>query len=86
MNTLDKFEFWFLTGSQHLYGEGPLKQVAAHSQEIVDALNASGKLPCKLVSKPTLTRAEEIRSAMEQAVATPSCAGVICGMHTFSPA
>ncbi len=86
MIALDKYEFWFLTGSQHLYGEEALQQVAAHSQKIVDALNASGKLPCRLVNKPTLTRAENIRATMEQAVATASCAGVICWMHTFSPA
>ncbi|WP_455837164.1 hypothetical protein, partial [Pseudarthrobacter siccitolerans] len=29
--SLDGYEVWFLTGSQHLYGEDVLKQVAAQS-------------------------------------------------------
>ena len=52
MKQLKELDFWFLTGSQDLYGEGPLKQVAADSQKMVDALNKSGSLPFKLVSKP----------------------------------
>src|SRR6218665_921874 len=32
MIDLKKFEVWFITGSQHLYGEETLKLVAAHSQ------------------------------------------------------
>jgi L-arabinose isomerase len=86
MASLKNCEFWFLTGSQHLYGALTLTQVAADSQKIVDSLNASGVLPCALVYKPVLTLAQDIRGMMEQAVADPSCAGVVCWMHTFSPA
>ena len=86
MRSLKTYEFWFLTGSQHLYGEETLKQVAQDSQKIVDSLNASGVLPCKMVNKPVLTLAHDIRKTIEQAMATEQCAGIICWMHTFSPA
>ena len=34
MKFFENAEVWFVTGSQHLYGEETLKQVAAHSQQI----------------------------------------------------
>ncbi|WP_307770656.1 L-arabinose isomerase [uncultured Treponema sp.] len=83
---LAKYEFWFITGSQDLYGEDTLKQVAKDSKEIVESLNASGALPCELVWKPTLLTPDSIRSTLEQANADDKCAGIICWMHTFSPA
>lgn len=86
MHELKKLEFWFLTGSQDLYGEEPLKQVARDSQKIVDSLNESGMLPFTLVSKPILKAPSQIRSTMEQAGADARCGGVVCWMHTFSPA
>ena len=79
-------EIWFLTGSQHLYGPKTLKQVAEHSQEMVRFLDGSGKLPAKVVCKPTLTGPEEILAACVEASAAPQCIGVITWMHTFSPA
>jgi L-arabinose isomerase len=48
-------ELWFLTGSQHLYGEETLKSVARNSQEIAASLDRSGKLPAKVIWKPVLT-------------------------------
>ncbi len=45
MKNLKPIEFWFVTGSQHLYGEAALKQVAANAQQVVEGLNASGQLP-----------------------------------------
>lgn len=85
MIDLTQFEFWFLTGSQDLYGDETLKQVAADSKKIVESMNASG-LPCKLVWKPTLLTPELIHKTLEEANADDRCAGVICWMHTFSPA
>lgn len=40
---LKQFEVWFITGSQHLYGEEILKKVAENSQKMVKHLNDSGK-------------------------------------------
>ncbi|HLW21861.1 MAG TPA: L-arabinose isomerase [Sphaerochaetaceae bacterium] len=86
MNELKKLEFWFLTGSQDLYGEEPLKLVARDSQKIVDELNASGRLPFTLVNKPVQKSPLQIRATIEQAGADSRCGGVVCWMHTFSPA
>ncbi|WP_437665110.1 L-arabinose isomerase [Sorangium sp. So ce1182] len=83
---LEGFEVWFLTGSQDLYGEETLKQVAAHAREIAAHLDASGKLPVKVVWKPTLKSPEAILAVCREANASPRCAGVITWMHTFSPA
>jgi L-arabinose isomerase len=76
-------EVWFVTGSQHLYGPGPLKQVAANSRQIVGALNAA--LPLKLIFKSVLTTPEEIRALCLEANNSSKCAGLVLWMHTFSP-
>ena len=86
MINLNEYEFWFLTGSQDLYGDETLRQVAEDSKKVVEAFNADKKMPCKLVWKPTLLTADSIRETLEQANADQKCAGVIAWMHTFSPA
>ena len=85
MKNLQSPEIWYITGSQHLYGQETLKQVAAHSQKIVDEFNGSQRLPLKLRFKPILTRPEEIRALCLEANNAPNCAGLILWMHTFSP-
>ncbi|MBM0226049.1 MULTISPECIES: L-arabinose isomerase [Micromonospora] len=79
-------ELWFLTGSQHLYGEETLRQVADQSQAIAKQLDASGVLPAKVVWKPVLIDAAAIHAQVLAANAAPGCIGVITWMHTFSPA
>src|SRR6056297_646186 len=79
-------EIWFVTGSQHLYGPETLKQVANNSKDIVDGLNATGKLPVSLVLKPIVTTPQEITEVCREASNNPSCIGVVTWMHTFSPA
>jgi L-arabinose isomerase len=83
---LKTFEVWFLTGSQHLYGEETLEQVAAHSATIAKALDANAKIPVRVVYKPTVKTPEEIYHACVEANNTQHCIGVIAWMHTFSPA
>jgi L-arabinose isomerase len=78
-------EIWYITGSQHLYGPETLKQVAVNSQKIVEALNASKRLPLKLVFKPVLKTPEEIRQLCLDANHAANCAGLVLWMHTFSP-
>jgi L-arabinose isomerase len=85
MKNLQSPEFWFVTGSQHLYGQETLRQVAEHSRQIIEELNASQRLPLKLVAQPVMTRPEEIRAVCRQASNEPNCAGLILWMHTFSP-
>ena len=80
------YKFWFCTGSQDLYGDECLRNVADHSAKIVAAFNASGKLPYEVVLKPTLISQASIRQTMNDANNDPECAGVITWCHTFSPA
>jgi L-arabinose isomerase len=78
-------EVWFLTGSQELYGQETLNKVAEHSREIAAYLDAHGKLPVRVVWKPTLKGPEAISQMCLEANAAPACVGVITWMHTFSP-
>jgi len=86
MIDIKNYEAWFITGSQHLYGEQTLKQVAQNSQTIVDELNKSNKLPFKIVFKPVLTTPEAIYDLCLEANNNKNCVGLIMWMHTFSPA
>jgi L-arabinose isomerase len=80
------FEVWFVTGSQHLYGEETLKKVAEHSQEMTQNLSQSGKLPVKVVFKPVVTTPDAITALCREANNAENCIGLITWMHTFSPA
>ena len=79
-------EIWFLTGSQDLYGDETLRQVAEQSQHVVDQLNASSDVPVTVVWKPVLKGSDAIRRAMIDANSDDTVVGVIAWMHTFSPA
>lgn len=81
-----EYKFWFATGSQDLYGDDCLKEVAEHSRIMVEGLNKSGLLPFEVVLKPTLIDSASIRKCFNEANADEHCAGVITWMHTFSPA
>jgi L-arabinose isomerase len=77
--------FWFVIGSQNLYGPETLAQVAEDGQRIAAGLDASGRLPYRIVPKPVLTSAEEIRRLVLDANSDDDCAGLVVFMHTFSP-
>jgi L-arabinose isomerase len=79
-------QLWFLTGSQHLYGEETLEHVARNSQEIAESLDRSGRFPAKVVWKPVLTGPDAIQNVCLEANSAPECVGVVTWMHTFSPA
>ena len=81
--TLDGYEVWFVTGSQNLYGEETLRQVAEQSQAVADGL---GGLPVKVVWKPVLKDSDSIRRLALEVNARDDVIGVIAWMHTFSPA
>jgi L-arabinose isomerase len=82
--TFDAYEVWFVTGSQNLYGEETLRQVAEQSQGVVAQLE--GHVPVKVVWKPVLKDAESIRRLALEANAADAVIGLIAWMHTFSPA
>lgn len=86
MIDLQQLEVWFVTGSQHLYGEAALKRVAENSQKIVQGLSGTRRLPVRVVFKPVVTTPEAIHGVCLEGNNTPSCVGIIAWMHTFSPA
>ncbi len=86
LTTLKSLEVWFVTGSQHLYGNDTLRQVAEHSQEMARFLAASDAIPITIVYKPTLTTADEISALCREANNNERCIGLVFWMHTFSPA
>ena len=86
MNSLKQNEIWFITGSQHLYGEETLKQVAAHAQTIAAYLNDAAQIPVTISWKPTVKTPEEIHALCQETNASKNCIGIITWMHTFSPA
>ena len=86
MQNTNDYEFWFVAGSQHLYGEEQLKNVARDAEDIVKKLNASGKLPYSIVFKGVMTTADSITDFMKEVNYQDKVAGVMAWMHTFSPA
>lgn len=83
-DSLDSYEVWFLTGSQHLYGPETLAQVADQSRVIADTLAAA--VPVRLVWKPVLTDPADIKRIALEANAADNVIGLVAWMHTFSPA
>ena len=79
------YEFWFVTGSQLLYGPETLEQVEADSRIITAELNSSGHLPCRLKQIPVIKTINEVTNLVKDANHSESCAGIVTFMHTFSP-
>ena len=86
MLDLKQFEVWFVTGSQHLYGEETLRQVADHAQTIVRSFDEAAELPVQVIFKPVVKTPDEITKLLQEANVAPHCIGIIAWMHTFSPA
>ncbi|MDE3183730.1 MAG: L-arabinose isomerase [Bacteroidota bacterium] len=86
MIDLKNLEVWFVTGSQHLYGEETLNKVAEHSQVIAKSFNEDKRIPITVIFKPTVKTPEEIYNICMEANTTKNCIGIIAWMHTFSPA
>ena len=76
---------WFLTGSQDLYGEETLRQVAEQSQEVARVLGESSEIPVTIEWKPVLKSSDAIRREMLDANSNDDVIGVITWAHTFSP-
>jgi L-arabinose isomerase len=86
MIDLRAMEVWFVTGSQHLYGEETLNKVADHSAIIARYLHQLPQVPVTVIFKPVVKTPEEIAAICREANAAENCIGVIAWMHTFSPA
>ena len=86
MLEVGKKEFWFVVGSQHLYGEEALQTVKNNAAVIVESLNNSGKLPYPLVLQELAVTPDTITKIMKEVNYRDEVGGVITWMHTFSPA
>ena len=80
---MKKYEFWFVVGSQFLYGPEVLETVAARAEEMAREL--SKVLPYPVVYKVTAKTNKEITDVVKEANYRDECAGVITWCHTFSP-
>ena len=85
MKTMKDYEFWFVVGSQYLYGPEVLDTVAKRAEEMVAKMNATRLLPCRIVYKTTVKTPEEATDAVKAANYADNCAGIITWCHTFSP-
>ena len=78
-------EFWFIVGSQHLYGPEVLDIVAARAAEMAEKISASPLVPCKFVYKATVKTPDEVTAVIKEANYDNNCAGIVTWCHTFSP-
>ena len=78
-----KYEFWFIVGSQDLYGQEVLDTVDARAKEM--AREMSKVLPFPLIYKVTAKSGEEISKTVREANYRDECCGIITWCHTFSP-
>lgn len=85
MLTVKPYVFWFVTGSQHLYGPETLKEVERNARSIAEGLDRDPAIPFKVEFKDVLTTPDAIRRFMLDANHADECAGIISWMHTFSP-
>ncbi len=86
MTNLKSLEAWLITGSQHLYGEQTLAQVAEHARQIAAGLDADPAIPVRIVCQPVVTTPDEVYHMLVRANNDEACIGIMTWMHTFSPA
>lgn len=82
---INSYKFWFVVGSQTLYGQEVLDTVDSRGREMAQKMSQSGNLPWILEYKGTVKSNDEISEIVKQANTDPQCAGIVTWMHTFSP-
>lgn len=80
---IKNYEFWFVVGTQFLYGEDIFETINSHASEMCEEW--SKKMPCAIKAVPCVKTSSEILDVMRKANSDEKCAGVITWMHTFSP-
>lgn len=78
-------EFWFIVGSQHLYGPEVLDTVAQRAAEMAEKINSSELIPCKFIYKATVKTPDEVTNIIKEANYNDNCCGIVTWCHTFSP-
>jgi L-arabinose isomerase len=81
--SMEHKEFWFVVGSQSLYGDTVLNTVDARAREMAQQL--SKVLPYPLVYKMTAKSNTEITNLVKEANYRDECCGIVTWCHTFSP-
>ena len=76
-------EFWFVVGSQFLYGPEVLETVEARAKEMAEEM--SKKLPYPLLFKTIGVTCEGITNIIKEANYSDECCGIVTWCHTFSP-
>lgn len=82
---LKEYRFWFVAGSQFLYGPETLAQVESDCRTMVESLNQSGALPCQIEYKDIIKTNDGAVKVIKEANYDDTCAGIITFCHTFSP-
>ena len=80
---MKQYEFWFVVGSQFLYGPEVLETVEARAKEMAEEM--SKKLPYPLVFKTIGVTCEGITNVIKEANYSDECCGIVTWCHTFSP-
>lgn len=79
-------KLYFVVGSQDLYGDECLKQVAADAARMTAFFNEKFKGVCEVELLPTVVNSEACIKDMRIVSNDDNCIGVMTWMHTFSPA
>lgn len=80
-----QYEFWFIAGTQPLYGPEVIDAVNDHAKIMAKGINDSKEIPCTVVYKPAVHDSQSIEQTIMAANADEKCVGIITWMHTFSP-
>ncbi len=83
---IGRLEVWFVTGSQHLYGEAVLEQVADDARRSRPASTTPRGSPSRSCPSPCSRRRRTSPGSCARPTRRPTCVGLIAWMHTFSPA
>lgn len=78
--------FYFITGTQTLYGEEIFEQIDYNSKKIVEHIQNHSNNPANIIYKSLVKSKKEISEVIESINQDDKCAGIILWMHTFSPA
>ena len=77
-------KIYFIIGSQDLYGDETLKQAQKDGNEMARFLDL--KIGAQVEPMSIVRNSEEALYCIEKANTDKDCIGIICWMHTFSPA
>ncbi|MBR2672445.1 MAG: L-arabinose isomerase [Oscillospiraceae bacterium] len=78
-------EFWFVVGSQFLYGNDVLDTIDKRAKEMAEWISDNELIPFPVVYKGTVKTVDEAVKIVKDANYQEDCLGLITWCHTFSP-